>query len=89
MEASEDRDIYSRANDEGRIAVVFNTKHFEPLLKKNSSTIFAVSPNMEYKNVDNILQKILSEMKESEVRGKIYFVSNNGVRVEEVMNEKR
>lgn len=41
-----DKIIFQIAEKEGRLPVVFNTKHFKPLITKNSMSVIALSTNL-------------------------------------------
>lgn len=76
--ASDNR-VYKLAEKESRIIVVFNIKHFLPLVKsKNMPSIISLSTNLRNKDIDLKLCKLLSSLKPSEAKGYLISLSNFG-----------
>lgn len=71
--------IYAIANKEERLLVVFNTKHFRPLILPKSVTVISLSTNLTDKQVDLKLCKVLRHLKPSQLKGYLITITNNSI----------
>lgn len=76
-----DKKVYALANKEGRMVIVFNTKDFRPLISHNSVSVISLSTNLTDKQVELKLNKILKNMKPSEIKGHLISVTNVGTSI--------
>ena len=79
--AAKDKEVYSIANKEKRIVVVFNTKDFKPLITFKSMSVISLSTNLNDRQVDLKLCKILRLLKPSEIVGYLITITNNLIKV--------
>ena len=73
--------IYKLAQKEERIPVVFNTKHFKPLVKQDSISIIALSTNIKDAEADRKICKVLRSLKANQIKGHLISISNEGVSI--------
>ena len=78
---AKDKEVYSIANKEKRIVVVFNTKDFKPLTTFKSMSVISLSTNLNDRQVDLKLCKILRLLKPSEIVGYLITITNNLIKV--------
>jgi len=76
---AKDSTIYAIANKEKRLLVVFNTKHFRPLISSESVSVISLSTNLTDKQVDLRLCKVLKHLKPSESKGHLITITNNSI----------
>mgnify|MGYP001570420660 CR=1 FL=1 len=76
---AKDKDVYSIANKDKRLVVVFNTKDFRPMLSSESVSIISLSTNLTDKQVDLKLCKILRSLKPSQTKGHLITITSNHV----------
>lgn len=74
---AKDGTIYAIANKEKRLLLVFNTKHFRPLISSESVSVITLSTNLTDKQVDLKLCKVLRHLKPSELKGHLITITNN------------
>lgn len=75
---SKDKDIYSLAEENEYIVVVFNTKDFKPLIAEDKPTVISLSTGLTNLQIDAKLCKILKRLKPSERKGHLVAISNEG-----------
>lgn len=73
--------IFRIAQKENRIIVVFNTKHFKPLISKGSISVISLSTNLTDRQADLKMCKALRELKPSETKGCLISITNSGITV--------
>lgn len=76
---AKDKDVYAIANKEKRLVVVFNTKHFRPLISPESVSVISLSTNLTDKQVDLKLCKVLRYLKPSESKGHLITITNSNI----------
>lgn len=79
LNGSPDSIVYKKATDESRIMIVFNTKDFRKLLRRDKPTIVALSPSLSNKQADLKLCKLLRDLKQKQTRGLLISVSKSGI----------
>jgi hypothetical protein len=84
---AKDKDVYTIANLEKRLVVVFNTKDFKPLIFPKSVSVISLSTNLSDKQVDLKICKMLRLLKPSETKGHMISITNNNIRVIKPENE--
>lgn len=71
-----DPKVYALAQKEGRLLVTYNIKDFIRFAPQSSDTgIIGVSPNLSLKQIDKKLTALLTKATESELRGKLTYIS--------------
>lgn len=73
--------IFRIAQKEKRLPVVFNTKHFKPLISKISISVISLSTNLTDRQADLKMCKALRELKPSETKGCLISITNSGIAV--------
>lgn len=79
--------IFQIAEKESRLPVVFNTKHFKPLISKDTISVITLSTNLTDQQADLKICKALRELKPSEAKGCLISITNGGInirRIEEI-----
>ncbi len=84
---SRDSVVYSLATKEQYLVVVFNAKHFRPLIQETKSSIISLSARMTNKQIDLKLCKVLNNLKPSEQKGCLISINNEGIVVERQIHE--
>jgi predicted nuclease of predicted toxin-antitoxin system len=57
LSGSIDAQVYSLANQQERLLVTFNIKHFRPMISRDQMSVIGISPNLLTKQID---RKLLS-----------------------------
>lgn len=76
--------IFRIAQKEKRFPVVFNTKHFKPLIVKDSISVLSLSTSLTDRQADLKMCKALRELKPSETKGCLISITNSGIVVKRV-----
>ncbi|MDO8571035.1 MAG: DUF5615 family PIN-like protein [Candidatus Daviesbacteria bacterium] len=76
-----DKVIFQMAEKEGRLPVVFNTKHFKPLINKNSTSVISLSTNLTDTESDLKICKVLRNISKSQSKGCLISVTKNGINI--------
>lgn len=71
--------LYELATRENRILIVFNTKDFKTLIKKNKPSVIALSTNLSNKAADSKIFKALREMKSDRAKGYLISITKSGI----------
>lgn len=74
-----DEVIFRMAEKEDRLPVVFNTKHFKPLISKNSTSVVSLSTNLTDKQADLKICKVLKNLSVSQTKGCLISISKSGI----------
>lgn len=74
-----DEFIYRLAGKEGRLLVVFNTKHFKPLISKTSLSIISLSTNLTDQQADIKICKTLKNLPTFQTKGHLISISKSGI----------
>src|SRR3989338_4572605 len=67
--------VYSLAVNDNRIPVVFNTKDFKPLIKRNSNSVISLSTNLSNEQADLKIRKALKKLKPSQTKGHLISIN--------------
>lgn len=79
-----DEFVFRLAEKEGRIPVIYNTKHFKPLISRGSTSIISVSTVLTDKQVDLKICGVLRKIAPSKLRGHLIKVSPKGVLIKRI-----
>lgn len=79
-----DEFIFQLAELEGRIPVVFNTKHFRPLILEHSVSVISLSTNLTDEQADLKMCKLLKELKPGDIKGCLITITNTGINVKRI-----
>ena len=74
-----DEFIYRLAEKEGRLLVVFNTKHFKSLISKTSVSIISLSTNLTDQQADIKICKTLKKLATFQTKGYLISISKSGI----------
>lgn len=74
-----DEFIYHLAEKEGRLPVVFNTKHFRPLISKTSVSVISLSTNLTDQQADIKICKTLKNLATFQTKGHLISISKSGI----------
>lgn len=83
----DDEAIFKFANQDKRLLVVFNTKHFRPMISLELETVsvIALSTNLTDKQADLKLCKALKNLKPSEAKGCLISITNQNITIKRVV----
>lgn len=77
---AKDAQIYKLAkSDKYDCVIIFNTKDYLPLVRKNNPTVISLSTNLTIQQIDLKLCKVLKELHRDEVVGFHIIISNEGI----------
>lgn len=76
-----DNVIFQIAEKEERLPVVFNTKHFKPLIAKNSVSVISLSTNLDDKESDLKICKALKNLLLAQRKGCLISISKSGITI--------
>lgn len=76
-----DRFIFRLAEKHDMLPVVFNTKHFKPLITQNSISLISLSTSLTNKEADLKICKALKEIKTSQLKGHLISISKSGIEI--------
>lgn len=79
-----DEFVFKMAESEGRIPIVFNTKHFKPLILENSVSVVSLSTNLTDGQADLKMCKALRDLKISDTKGCLISITNTGINIKRV-----
>lgn len=78
-----DSQVCKLAENDSRMIVVFNIKHFLPLAKnKVIPSIISLSPNLKNKDIDLKIIKLLKKLTPHKTKGFLFRLSKEGVEEE-------
>lgn len=81
LRGKEDDKVYKTATKENRIVVVFNTKDYKPLIKKNGSSIILLSNKLSNKDADLKICKTLKQLSSKQSKGCLLYINNTGATI--------
>lgn len=76
LRGKEDEQVYKVATKENRLMVVFNTKDFRPLIKKEGASIVLLSNKLSNKDADLRICKMLKELYLKQSKGWLININN-------------
>lgn len=79
-----DEVIFRMAGKDDRLPIVFNTKHFKPLISKNSTYVVSLSTNLTDKQADLKICKVLKNLSVSQTKGRLISISKGGIIIKEI-----
>lgn len=85
MGKAKDPDVYKKAYKEKCLVVVFNTKHFKPLIKIGKPSVISLSTNLSNKQIDLKIYKMLKKLKHNEEVGHLISLTNENSTIERVL----
>ena len=84
----DDEIIFRIAGKEKRIPVVFNTKHFKPLIFSESVSVISLSTNLTDKQADLKMCKALRGLKGNETKGHLITITNTGISIKRIVENE-
>lgn len=76
-----DKVVYKIANRDERLVVVFNTKDFRNLITSKSVSVISLSTNLNDKQIDLKICKVLKLLKPSQTKGHLIIITNNYIKI--------
>lgn len=83
-----DSQIYEIAVKDGSMVVVFNTKDFKVLIRRNNPSVISLSSGLTNKQIDLRLCKVLKNLKPSQKIGMLISVTNEGSVIRKIIKKK-
>lgn len=74
--------VYKTATKENLMMVVYNTKDYKPLIKKDGSSIILLSDKLSNRNADLKICKALKSLSEKQGWGHLIIINNSNSSVE-------
>lgn len=85
MGGVKDPQVYLKAHKEKSIVVVFNTKDFQPLIKKGKPSVISLSTNLVNKEIDTKCCKALKRLKHNQIVGHLISITNEQITIESAL----
>jgi len=76
---AKDSEVYSIANKERNMVVIFNTKDFKGMMNKSTISVISLSSSLTTNQIDTKVCKALKELKPSEIFGRLISITNTAV----------